>query len=262
MAQNLMSIGGSDPGVYAQSLVEYRRGVGTTNGTNGTNGVSNGTNGTNGTYSKVENPTIVPDELFAKYHFTFLIRHPRSSIPSYYRCTVPPLSDLTGFHSFDPAEAGYKELRILFDYLRASGNIGPQLAGESDSKPMTNGHGGKKVEICVVDADDMLDNPPAVIEAFCKSTGMEYTPKMLQWDDPETQRTAREAFEHWKGFHEDALGSDGLKARTHKKAPKTDEQLMDEWTEKFGKEAAEVIMQTIKDNVEDYEYLKRFALKV
>jgi hypothetical protein len=210
MAQYLMSPGGST-GAVAPSLEHYRRGVGTngTNGVHGTNGI-NGTNGTNGVHSPIENPTVVPPELLKKYQFTFLIRHPRSSIPSYYRCTVPPLCEMTGFPNFDPAEAGYRELRLLFDYLQDVGHIGPQLAGKSECDTARG-----KLDICVVDADDLLDNPNEVIEAFCKSTGLEYSPQMLKWDDEQTQKTAKEAFEKWKGFHEDALGSRELKPRTH-----------------------------------------------
>lgn len=46
-----------------------------------------------------------------------------------------------------------------------------------------------------------------------------------------------------------------------KKAPKSDEQLYAEWSEKFGKKAADVIQQTVRDNVADYEYLKQYAIK-
>lgn len=49
---------------------------------------------------------------------------------------------------------------------------------------------------------------------------------------------------------------------TQKKAPKTDEQLFSEWTDKWGEEAAKVIQDTIEANVADYEYLKQFAIKV
>jgi len=252
MAQYFMTTDGSNPWPVAPSLVNYRRGV-------GTGKVTNGEVSTNGYLhdKTVENPTVVPKELWEKYHTTFLIRHPRSSIPSYYRCTVPPLVEMTGFETFDPAEAGYRELRLLFDYLRGGGCIGPKLAGESGSDP-----NGNHVDICVIDADDLLDNPYGVVEAFCKSTGVEYSPKMLKWDDEETIEAAKKAFEKWKGFHEDALSSKEFKPRTHRKAPKSDEELVTEWTEKFGAEAAEVIMQTVKDNVADYEYLKQFAVKV
>ena len=47
-----------------------------------------------------------------------------------------------------------------------------------------------------------------------------------------------------------------------KKQPKSDEQLYADWTEKYGQEAADMIQQTVKDNVETYEYLKQFAIKI
>lgn len=47
-----------------------------------------------------------------------------------------------------------------------------------------------------------------------------------------------------------------------KKQPKSDEQLYAEWTEKYGKEGADVIKKTVEANVADYEYLKQFAIKV
>jgi len=34
-----------------------------------------------------------------------------------------------------------------------------------------------------------------------------------------------------------------------------------EWTEKYGKDAADVIQKTVADNVETYEYLKQYAIK-
>jgi uncharacterized protein (DUF427 family) len=49
---------------------------------------------------------------------------------------------------------------------------------------------------------------------------------------------------------------------SQKKAPKSNEQLFAEWTDKYGDEGAKVIRDTVAANVEDYEYLKQFALKV
>jgi hypothetical protein len=197
----------------AASLVDHRRGV----GTNDQNTESD------------ENPTLIPDEILQKYHFTFLIRHPRSSIPSYYRCTVPPLAELTGFEFFDPEEAGYKELRVLFDYLRKRGWIGPKIAGHEEVHVNGNGVNGtngiangvnghaktNQVEICLIDADDLLDNPYGIVETYCRSVGIPYSPKMLKWDDEETVEHCQKAFEKWKGFHEDAIGSKEFKPRTH-----------------------------------------------
>ncbi|KAK5276773.1 hypothetical protein LTR16_010711, partial [Cryomyces antarcticus] len=172
------------------------------------------------------NPTVVPEAILEQFHFTFLIRHPRSSIPSYYRCTIPPLDEVTGFYDFMPSEAGYDELRRVFDYLKSVEQVGPAIAGQDSTNGTnsTNGHTsngtngvGKKgkVDICVVDADDLLDNPSGIIEAYCKSVGIEYSPEMLKWDNEEDHRCAKEAFEKWKGFHEDAIHSSELKPRLH-----------------------------------------------
>lgn len=47
-----------------------------------------------------------------------------------------------------------------------------------------------------------------------------------------------------------------------KQKTKTEEQEDEEWTQKFGVEAAKVIRQTVNDNIEHYEYLKQFKLKI
>jgi len=155
------------------------------------------------------NPTVVPKALLEQFHYTFLIRHPRSSIPSYYRCTVPPLDKVTGFYNFMPEEAGYVELRRMFDYLRESDQVGTTYAGRD---PVPN---DGTAQICVVDADDLLDNPSGIVEAYCKSVGLDFSPDMLKWDSEENQKTAKEAFEKWNGFHEDAIHSTELKPRVH-----------------------------------------------
>ena len=65
------------------------------------------------------------------------------------------------------------------------------------------------------DADDLLDNPQGIIKAFCETTGVEYDPGMLKWDTEEDARQAKEAFEKWNGFHDDAMHSTELKKRVH-----------------------------------------------
>lgn len=121
------------------------------------------------------NPTVVPLSLLKTFHFTFLIRHPRYSIPSYYRCTIPPLSHVTGFHNFMPSEAGYDELRRVFDYLKDIGQVGPKIAGQAAPEGV-NGTDGKEdgnVSITVIDADDLLDNPEGIVKAYCKEVGID-----------------------------------------------------------------------------------------
>ncbi|KAJ5819141.1 hypothetical protein N7474_004732 [Penicillium riverlandense] len=252
----------------------------TSNGTaNGiTNGVSNGAaNGaTNGatkhaskepvpydTLPEPGNPTVMPRRLQEQFHFAFLIRDPHYSVPSYYRCTIPPLDEVTGFYSYDPLEAGYDELRRHFDYLKHEGLVGPRVATRPELSPECEGKDDPTVhEICVVDADDMLDSPAKTIEAFCRSVDMPYKEEMLSWDTEEDHAFACWAFEKWRGFHNDAIESKGLEARQHPHALKSEEQFDAEWREKYGEKAARLIRKTVDDNMADYLYLKQFAVKV
>jgi hypothetical protein len=180
---------------------------GTTKDSRKVNGHLNGHATTNGDAESC-NPTVLPLEVLQKFHFTFLIRHPRRGIPSFYRCTVPPLDSVTGFYNFIPSEAGYLELRKLFDYLREQKLVGPHKAGEANGTTEDDG-----VSITVIDADDLLDKPQEVLDAFCKETGIDFHPDMLEWDD-DNQKHAADAFEKWKGFHEDAIHSTSLAPRS------------------------------------------------
>ncbi|KAI4261460.1 MAG: hypothetical protein L6R42_003339 [Xanthoria sp. 1 TBL-2021] len=276
----------ASPASIAPSVGRVKRGVGTTEAV--INGTTNGTTKAPYPYdtdAEPNNPTVIPRDTLGKFHFTFLIRHPRSSIPSYYRCCVPPLDKVTGFYDFMPSEAGYDELRRLFDYLRSIGQVGPETAGEnpnegsaSNGVDLSNGvssngvssngvssngvSSSNSVEVCVIDADDLLDNPAGIVEAFCKSTGIEFTPDMLEWNTEADQQQAEEAFGKWRGFHDDAMNSCDLKPRQHKKKFKSIEDENTEWVEKYGEKGAKLIRQTVDANIEDYEYLKQFAIKV
>ncbi|QKX61927.1 uncharacterized protein TRUGW13939_09083 [Talaromyces rugulosus] len=284
------------PASIAPSLLKLKRGIGTSEHVNGqSNGHANGVNGANGaavngvsvhgessrqkapypydTEAEPGNPTVVPTELLSKFHFTFLIRDPHYSIPSYYRCTIPPLDEVTGFYNFSPSEAGYDEVRRVFDYLRQVNIVGPRMAAaggsangisHSAASNGVNGHHSKKggIEICVVDADEMLDNPAEMIEGYCKSVGIPYDPELLTWDTKEDHEFARAAFEKWKGFHNDAIESKGLEARCHPKEFKSEEEFDAEWRQKYGEKGAKIIRETVDRNMADYHYLKQFALKV
>jgi hypothetical protein len=209
------------PAQIAPSLVNYKRGVGTDTTAlpderDNTLTATSGKPYPYATQGEPGNPTVIPRALLANFHFAFLIRHPKHSIPSYYRCTIPPLDKVTGFYNFRPDEAGYLELRALFDYLREENLIGPRIVGRSGESNGANGHGfDSGIEITLIDADDLLDNPSGMIEAFCKSTGIKYEPEMLKWDNEECQEYAKKQFEKWKGFHDDAINSTELRERTH-----------------------------------------------
>lgn len=141
------------------------------------------------------NPTVVPLDMLKTFHFTFLIRHPRRSIPSYFRCTMPPLSEKTGWDNVLASEAGYEELHRMFDYLIEEGIV-------------------DKTRLTVLDADDMLNNPEGAIRAYCEKTDIDFSPSMLKWND-EDRDYAADYFAKWNGWHDDALNNTELKARTH-----------------------------------------------
>ncbi|KAK2747789.1 hypothetical protein FQN57_001819 [Myotisia sp. PD_48] len=289
MAYYLLPPDGKAPEIVPS--LQIKRGIGTKpNGTSAqTNGVtSNGTNPSSfdpSHHSNGEptftpdmvnsNPTVVPLELLSKFHFAFLIRDPHYSIPSYYRCTIPPLDKLTGFYDFYQNETGYDELRRLFNYLREIGFVGPKHASTIHDGSVTNGatngvngnscngsKSGTNVELCVLDADDLLDNPSAIIERFCQSVGEEYTPDMLNWETEKDQKVALDAFAKWPGFHEDAIASKNLRARVHKKKAKTEAEFDAEWKEKYGEKGAKIIRSAVDHTMEDYLYLKQFAVKI
>ncbi|KAI9897151.1 hypothetical protein N3K66_008173 [Trichothecium roseum] len=188
------------------------------------------------------NPTNIPLSILKKFHFTFLIRHPRRSIPSYWRCTIPPLSEITNFTHFMPSEAGYEELVRLFDFLIESGVV--------DKRHLT-----------VLDADDMLDNPEGTIKAYCDRTGIDYQPGMLVWDEKD-EAYAAEHFAKWNGFHDDALHTAGLQQRSKAQKTSTVDSENKEWREKYGPEAQKAIRATVDANIPHYEYLKQFCLKL
>jgi len=187
-----------------------------------------------------DNPSVIPLSILKNYHFTFLIRHPLRAIPSYYRCTIPPLSEKTSFDYFLPSEAGYRELRIFFDYLRTKGLVG----------------GKDGAELCLIDADDLLDYPEEVMQKYCERVGLVFNESMLKWEEGGCG-----SFDKWKGFHEDVIQSKGLNPRK-KKVVKTAEEEYASWVEKYGEEGARIIKKAADENLKDYEYLKQFKMNI
>lgn len=169
------------------------------------------------TPAEPSNPTVVPREILERFHFTFLIRHPKYAIPSYYRCCIPPLVERTGFNPFMPNEAGYEELKRLFDYCKGTGLVGPRICGQGEGKvdEASSSKADSGIEICVIDADDLLDDPKGILQQYCASIGLEFCDEMLKWDNEEDHEFAKEQFEKWNGFHDDAIDSKDLKPRQH-----------------------------------------------
>lgn len=191
----------------------------------------------------VHNPTVFPQSIMSSFQFAFIIRHPRRSIPSLYECSVPPKSNLTGWHGFRGEDAGYIEMRMLFDYLRDIEQIGP----------------GGEHPVCLVDADDLLTDPEDVVEQVCGLLGVDFTPDMLRWGDEKQQARAQQAFKNWEPFHDVVLDSKALEKRSKESMDVWPDEAS--WEAKHGKEAAALIKKHIELNMKHYLYLKQFAIK-
>ncbi|KAL8994758.1 MAG: hypothetical protein Q9188_006975, partial [Gyalolechia gomerana] len=182
------------------------------------------------------------------FRFVFLIRKPSSAIPSLYRCFVPPLNSITDVHDIDPTELGYRELRILFDYLH------PPTSSPGKSAPAD--------EPLLIDADDLLADPHAMIQSLCSHLSIPYSPSMLSWPAKEDHDIAKSLFQKYAGYHEDALHSTGLEPKPPGQKLKSREEEDEEWEEKFGVEVARKLREIVDMCQEDYEYLRGFRMRV
>ncbi|KAL9020875.1 MAG: hypothetical protein Q9180_008628, partial [Flavoplaca navasiana] len=188
------------------------------------------------------NPTLLPTEFINSCKVVFLIRDPTAAIPSLYRCFIPPLSAQTGDTMLDPTELGYREMRILFDYLRVKDGVAPLL----------------------IDADDLLADPEAVLRPLCDDLAMPYSSSMLEWPAPEDHAFALSLFEKFAGYHEDALNSKGLTPKGNGKkpaGPQSKEEMDDIWKSKYGSEGMRIIRGAVDACRDDYEYLESFQMR-
>ena len=117
------------------------------------------------------------DEMLSHFTHSFLIRNPAMTITS--------MSDK--WPDFHEKEVGFAEQRELFE----------RLMDKTGSPPP------------VIDSDDLLENPDAIVSAFCNSVGIPFLPKAMSWKagkDPS-------AHSWWDGgsFHANLAQSTGLK---------------------------------------------------
>ena len=207
------------------------------------------------------NPSLLPTSLLHAFQFVFLIRNPSASIPSLYRCFIPPLSEKTDERTLDPRELGYRETRLLFDYLYP-----PALRSPYSPFSTTSTNGAPDTRPILIDADDLLSHPDSILPSVCTRLALPYSSSMLSWSRPEDQAHAESLFEKFAGYHEDALKSTGLKGKTadqerRGREAKTREEEDEEWTERYGGEAARTIREAVDQSQEDYEYLREFRIQ-
>ncbi|NND01261.1 MAG: sulfotransferase family protein [Acidimicrobiia bacterium] len=90
------------------------------------------------------------DEFFDSFEHSFLIRHPAKSLTSIWR----------NWPVFAKEEVGIDVQRRLFDII----------ADRTGKTPV------------VIDADDLLEEPQAIVEAYCEGIGIPYLEEALTWD--------------------------------------------------------------------------------
>ncbi|KAI1299718.1 hypothetical protein F5Y03DRAFT_386204 [Xylaria venustula] len=203
------------------------------------------------------NPTVLPFEILQRHRWALLIRNPQQSIPSLFRLSATPAKrEATGWRYFLPSEAGYAELRRMFDYL-----LGHGLMEDPEGTNREQHQGHEAMQPCVIDAEDFLQQPEKVIKAYCGYIGLDYQPSMLLWDSKEDDDQAAQVFATWTAFHRDAIESRGLQAKKAKARRSTEDDFR-AWVEEFGQEGADTIQRVIEQNMPDYIYLKQFAMKV
>ena len=150
---------------------------------------------------------------------SFLIRHPARAIPSLYNASTS--GDTTGWDHFDPAEAGFAELREVYEHVCAT----------TSSEPS------------VIDADDLLMHPETVLEAYCESVGLTYQSGLSKWNP-----CSHPEWKHWKGWHDTVAASTGIipKESVDGKIPLPDNS-----------GAPQAVLEAIQTSLEDYEHLHR-----
>ncbi len=118
------------------------------------------------------------DRFLAHFNHSFLIRDPLKTL----------LSMESKWPDFHVKETGFPEQRQLFDRLLA----------QTGSPPP------------VIDSDDLLEHPTAVVEAWCRAVGIPFLPEALSWEPG-----PRDEVSWWDGgvFHSNLRNSDGLKAQ-------------------------------------------------
>lgn len=197
----------------------------------------------------MQNPSLLPWSFLKRFQITFLIRNPEQSVPSKYKFTVPPISKTSKMKAFYEHEIGYRELRKMVDFLK-----GLQKAEEV----------GSEEGIVVIDAEDLLARPSAIMSAYCQRVGIEFNDDMLTWDREENFAIASQLLEKYKAYHVDALESKGFVPKAKQELAKEEEEqakvIDKQWAERFGAEGARLLRSTVGSVMDDYEYLRQLRL--
>ncbi len=132
---------------------------------------------------------------------SFLIRNPNKTFSSWEKV----MSDYNppGWLDDDTSDE-WKDMELGTECFRSLLELYQYVRDNLDPNPF------------VMDADDILDNPEAVMEAYCKATGIPFGKELLEWG-PDGEKatgnwiTCRAAIPYFKAnYHKNALKSRGF----------------------------------------------------
>ena len=120
--------------------------------------------------------SLLTNEFLDQFNHSFLIRDPAKTVTSMFK----------HWPDFAVAETGFAEQRQLFDMLTERNGTPPP----------------------VLDSDDLLADPHAMVELWCDAVGIPFLASALSWEPGE-----RDEVSWWDGgsFHANLRASDGLK---------------------------------------------------
>ncbi len=117
-------------------------------------------------------------EFLDHFQHTFLVRDPAKALASMYN----------QWEEFTMDEASYADLHRMFDAVVSRyGQIPP-----------------------VIDSDDLLEDAPGIVRAYCDAVGIEFIPEALDWEEGERREVK------WYGgtWHDSLSSSRGLHRQT------------------------------------------------
>ena len=124
---------------------------------------------------------------------SFMIRHPAKAISSlYYKSCID--NEKTGYTHFDPAEAGYTAMAAMMAHLDEQPDCPPYA---------------------IIDADDLLEDPAGMMEAYCDALALPFDESMLSWQPGPVPELASP----WTGWTDDVQQSSGIRRRAKRSAP-------------------------------------------
>ena len=207
--------------------------------------------------SKLANPTVISDELLEMFTPIVFIQHPAIAIPTWLRLAT------TEYGSYNIDEEDFtiwtslRWSRILFDYLRSSAR--PYRV---DSAHSTQSAKFEPQVVAtrpyVIDAADVANNPHATLATTCRLLGIDLSTNASSWTDYFSKAT--EALKRavpnslMKMFDSNVLST---------AAENVDmEHEMLQWKAEFGDNVAEVLRKRVEDDMQHYEYLKNFKIRI